>query len=68
MSIIKFLKERKLNNICMAIILVTMNIYLLSLNSFSGHLNDIVYLDIMIIILYRSNFNFFEMLVKFTYN
>ena len=52
MSIIKFLKERKLNNICMAIILVTMNIYLLSLNSFSGHLNDIVYLDIMIIILY----------------
>jgi signal transduction histidine kinase len=52
MNLIRFIKEKNLNIIFSIILLIIINIYLISINSFNDRIGDLVYLDFIIITIY----------------
>lgn len=52
MSLIRFIKEKNINIIFSIALLIVINIYLISINSFNGRASDLIYLDFIIIAIY----------------
>ena len=52
MNILSFIKEKQLNILWSIVIFVTINVYLITLNSFKNNIFDLIYMDIIIISLY----------------
>lgn len=52
MNILSFVKEKQINILWSIIIFITINVYLITLNSFKKNIFDLIYMDIIIISLY----------------
>lgn len=52
MDIAKFIKEDLLSIVCNLIVLIFLNIYFISLNSIRNNLGDLIYLDLIVMIIY----------------
>lgn len=52
MSLIRFIKEKNINIIFSIALLIVINIYLISINSFNDRASDLIYLDFIIIAIY----------------
>lgn len=52
MNLIRFIKEKSINIIFSISLLLVINIYLISINSFNGRTSDLIYLDFIIITIY----------------
>lgn len=52
MSLMRFIKEKSINIIFSIVLLLVINIYLISINSFNGRTSDLIYLDFIIITIY----------------
>ncbi len=52
MNILSFVKEKQINILWSIIIFITINVYLITLNSFKNNISDLIYMDIIIISLY----------------
>lgn len=52
MNLRRFIKEKILNIIFLVSLILIINIYLISINSFKNRIDDLVYLDFIIIIIY----------------
>ncbi|MDI9218209.1 sensor histidine kinase [Clostridium tertium] len=48
----RFIKEKSINIIFSIVLLLVINIYLISINSFNGRTSDLIYLDFIIITIY----------------
>ena len=54
MNLIRFIKEKNINIIFSITLLLVINIYLLTINSFNGRTNDLIYLDFILISIYLA--------------
>lgn len=54
MNLTRFIKEKNINIIFSIVLLLVINIYLLSINSFNGRTNDLIYLDFILITIYLA--------------
>lgn len=52
MNLIRFIKEKSINIIFSITLLLVINIYLLTINSFNGRTSDLIYLDFILITIY----------------
>ena len=52
MGLMRFIKEKNINIIFSIALLLVINIYLISINSFNGRTSDLIYLDFIIITIY----------------
>ncbi|WP_291653023.1 sensor histidine kinase [Clostridium sp.] len=52
MGLIRFMKEKSINIIFSIALLLVINIYLISINSFNGRTSDLIYLDFIMITIY----------------
>lgn len=52
MNLRRFLKEKNFNIIFLLFLILIINIYLISINSFKNRIGDLIYLDFIIIIIY----------------
>ncbi len=50
MNLIRFIKEKSINIIFSITLLLVINIYLLTINSFNGRTSDLIYLDFILIV------------------
>ncbi|MBE6054126.1 MAG: HAMP domain-containing histidine kinase [Clostridium sartagoforme] len=49
MNLIRFIKEKLLNILLLIVLLASINIYLISINSFNGRTGDLLYLDFIMV-------------------
>ena len=54
MNLTRFIKEKNINIIFSIVLLLVINIYLLSINSFNSRTNDLIYLDFILITIYLA--------------